>query len=197
MCVDRASNRMLAACIHTGELTTDVYQNSLRGRATGRRGRCIGSACTPAAPAVQGGTPASAEPIKIGYVWGVTGAVADIVRPASEATHAYFDDLNQHGGIHGHPVEMVEIDSQYQVPARPGGLQEGHRRGHVPLVVLASTGDTEALAPQINADKVVAMTLLVRREMVEARHEPVRLHHVHDLPGPDAFRAEVRQRPSR
>jgi branched-chain amino acid transport system substrate-binding protein len=119
----------------------------------------IASACSPAAPAVQGGTRASAEPIKIGYVWGVTGAVADIVRPASAATHAYFDDLNSHGGIHGHPVEMVEIDSQYQVPLAQEGYKKVTAEDHVPLVVLASTGDTEALAPQINADKVVAMTL--------------------------------------
>src|SRR4051794_38990129 len=63
-------------------------------------GAILASACTPAAaPATSAGTAASGEPIKIGYVWGITGAVADIVRPASEATHAYFDDLNRHGGI--------------------------------------------------------------------------------------------------
>src|SRR5262249_2048914 len=75
------------------------------------------SACTPApptvptAPATQSGTdtPATGEPIKIGFVWGVTGAAAEIVRPSSDATHAYFDDLNKHGGIHGRPVQMVEI----------------------------------------------------------------------------------------
>jgi len=119
----------------------------------------IGTACSPAAPASTGGTAATAEPIKIGYVWGVTGAVADIVRPVSEATHAYFDDLNKHGGIHGHPVQMVEIDSQYQVPLAQDGYKKVTTDDHVPLVVLASTGDTEALAPQINADRVVALTL--------------------------------------
>jgi branched-chain amino acid transport system substrate-binding protein len=102
--------------------------------------------------------PAAAEPIKIGYVWGVTGAVAEIVRPASDSTKAYFDYLNRHGGINGRPVEMVGIDSKYQVPLAQEGYKKVTTEDKVPLVVLASTGDTEALAAQINADKVVAIT---------------------------------------
>src|SRR3954470_18200854 len=69
-------------------------------------------------------TPATGEPIEIGFVWGVTGAVAEIVRPSSEATRAYFDDVNKHGGIKGHPLRMVEIDSKYQVPL----AQEGYKK---------------------------------------------------------------------
>jgi len=130
-------------------------------------GALLLSACAPArqpvssAPAAAGSatTPATGEPIKIGYVWGVTGAVAEIARPASEATHAYFDDLNKHGGIKGRPVEMIEIDSKYQVPLAQEGYKKVTTEDKVPLVVLASTGDTEALAAQINADNVVAITL--------------------------------------
>ena len=132
----------------------------------------VGAACTPAAapaptapaaPAATSGAasqakPASGEPIKIGYVWGVTGAVAEIVRPFSEATKAYWDDVNKNGGIKGRPVQMVEIDSKYQVPLAQEGYKKVTTEDKVPLVVLASTGDTEALAQQINADKVVAMT---------------------------------------
>jgi branched-chain amino acid transport system substrate-binding protein len=114
------------------------------------------AATTGGAPAA--GKPASGEPIKIGYVWGVTGAVAEIVRPASEATKAFFDDLNKNGGIKGRPVQMVEIDSKYQVPLAQEGYKKVTTDDKVPLVVLASTGDTEALAQQINADKVVAIT---------------------------------------
>ncbi|MBV9169207.1 MAG: ABC transporter substrate-binding protein [Chloroflexi bacterium] len=120
-----------------------------------------GPAATPATPPHSdgaAGTLASDEPIKIGFVWGVTGAIAEIVRPASEATHAYFDDLNAHGGINGRPVQMVEIDSKYQVPLAQEGYKQVTTEDNVPLVVLASTGDTEALAPQINADQVAAVT---------------------------------------
>ncbi|MDQ3809149.1 MAG: ABC transporter substrate-binding protein [Chloroflexota bacterium] len=84
--------------------------------------------------------------------------MAEIVRPASEATKAYFDDLNKKGGIKGRPVQMVEIDSKYQVPLAQEGYKKVTTEDKVPLVVLASTGDTEALAQQINADKVVAIT---------------------------------------
>ena len=97
------------------------------------------SACATAAPR---GSAASADPIKIGFVWGVSGAVAEIVRPASEASKAYFDDLNKRGGIKGHPVQMVEIDTKYQVPLAQEGYKKVTTEDHVPLVVLASTGDT-------------------------------------------------------
>jgi ABC-type branched-subunit amino acid transport system substrate-binding protein len=53
---------------------------------------------------------------------------------------------------------MVEIDSKYQVPLAQEGYKKVTADNHVPLVVLASTGDTEALAPQINADHVAAIT---------------------------------------
>lgn len=124
---------------------------------------CAPTPATPAAPAAQpaGGAaakPASGEPIKIGYVWGVTGAVAEIVRPASEASRAFFDDLNKNGGVKGRPVQMVEIDSKYQVPLAQEGYKKVTSEDRVPVVVFASTGDTEALAAQINADKVVALT---------------------------------------
>ena len=118
----------------------------------------LGAACAPSASQSASSTQATAAPIKIGFVWGVTGAAAEIVRPASEAAHAYFDDLNRRGGIHGHPVEMVEIDSQYQVPLAQEGYKKVTTEDDVPLLVLASTGDTEALAAQINSDKVPTLT---------------------------------------
>src|SRR5438874_11181800 len=104
-----------------------------------------------AAPAASG--PATGQPIKIGFVWGVTGAVAEIVRPNSEAVRAYFEYLNKNGGIKGRPVEMVEVDSQYKVPLAQEGYKKVTSEDKVPLVILASSGDTLALAPQFNADK--------------------------------------------
>jgi branched-chain amino acid transport system substrate-binding protein len=107
-------------------------------------------------PAASG--PATGQPIKIGFVWGVTGAVAEIVRPNADAVRAYFEYTNKNGGIKGRPVEMVEVDSQYKVPLAQEGYKKVTTEDKVPLVVLASTGDTLALAPQINQDKVVAIT---------------------------------------
>jgi branched-chain amino acid transport system substrate-binding protein len=125
-------------------------------------------AARPAAP----GSPVTGAPIKIGYVWGVTGAIAEIVRPASEATRAYFDDLNQHGGINGRPVQMVEIDSKYQVPLAQEGYTKVTTEDHVPLVILASTGDTEALAPRINADRVASVTFSCDEKWAQPEKNP-------------------------
>src|SRR4051794_8754075 len=87
----------------------------------------------PSATSAAATTPASGEPIEIGFVWGVTGAVAEIVRPTSEASRAYFDDLNRRGGIKGRPVRMVEIDSKYQVPLAQEGYKKVTTENHVPL----------------------------------------------------------------
>lgn len=131
----------------------------------------LGAACAPAAP--PSGSPAGgSEPIKVGFVWGVTGAAADIVRPASEATRAYFDWLNAHGGVHGRPVQMVEIDSKYQVPLAQEGYKKVTTDDKVPLVVLASTGDTEALAQQINADNVAAITFSCDEKWAQPEQNP-------------------------
>ena len=120
----------------------------------------------------RGGQAAKGEPIKIGYVWGVTGAVAEIVRPASEATRAYFDDLNKRGGINGRPVQMVEIDSKYQVPLAQEGYKKVTTDDRVALVVLASTGDTEALAQQINADRIPTITFSCDEKWAKPEQNP-------------------------
>jgi branched-chain amino acid transport system substrate-binding protein len=139
----------------------------------------LSAACVPAArpadPTSTAGVSAAAasgEPIEVGFVWGVTGAAAEIVRPASEAAHAYFDDLNKHGGIKGRPVHMVEIDSKYQVPLAQEGYKKVTAENHVPLVVLASTGDTEALAPQINGDHVAAITFSCDEKWAQPTQNP-------------------------
>ena len=119
----------------------------------------LGAACAPSGSQSPSSTQATEAPIKIGFVWGVTGAVAEIVRPSSEAAHAYFDDFNRRGGIHAHPVEMVEVDSKYQVPLAQDGYKNVTTVDNVPLLVLASSGDTEVLAPQINSDQVPTLTL--------------------------------------
>jgi len=137
--------------------------------------------------------PASGDPIKIGYVWGVTGAVAEIVRPASEATKAFWDDLNKKGGIKGHPVQMVEIDSKYQVPLAQEGYKKVTTDDKVPLVVLASTGIPMALAQQIGTDKVVAITLSCDEKWSMPDKKPDHLHRLHDVPGPDDYGLEVHQ----
>ena len=124
----------------------------------------LGTACAPAVPPRTTG-----EPIKIGYVWGVTGTISEIVRPASEATRAYFDDLNKRGGINGRPVQIVEIDSKYQVPLAQEGYKKVTTDDRVALVVLASTGDTEALAQQINADRMPTITFSCDEKMEPGR----------------------------
>jgi branched-chain amino acid transport system substrate-binding protein len=139
----------------------------------------LGAACGPAQPtpvqstaSTGAATTATGEPIKVGFVWGVTGAAAEIVRPASEATRAYFDDLNKRGGVHGRPVQMVEIDSKYQVPLAQEGYKKVTTEDRVPLVVLASTGDTEALAAQINADHVAAITFSCDEKWAQPSRNP-------------------------
>ena len=127
----------------------------------------LSTACGPAVPPQTTG-----EPIKIGYVWGVTGAISEIVRPASEATRAYFDDLNKRGGINGRPVQMVEIDSKYQVPLAQEGYKKVTTDDRVALVVLASTGDTEALAQQINADRMPTITFSCDEKWAKPEQNP-------------------------
>lgn len=115
--------------------------------------------------------PATGKPIKLGFVWGLTGPIADVSQPNSVAMRAYMDWLNKNGGINGRPVEMVEVDTKYQVPLAVEGYKKVKQDGVV-AVVLMSTGDTEALSAQINEDKLTSITYSCAQAWADSKKNP-------------------------
>ena len=58
------------------------------------------------------GTGGSKEPYKIGVLTALTGPYSALGVPEKNAIDAYFKRVNDAGGIGGHPVKLVELDTQ-------------------------------------------------------------------------------------
>lgn len=52
------------------------------------------------------------EPIRIGLLLGLTGAYAALGDPSAKAVELFFEQENANGGINGHPIEWILLDSE-------------------------------------------------------------------------------------
>ncbi|MBI3977743.1 MAG: ABC transporter substrate-binding protein [Chloroflexi bacterium] len=55
------------------------------------------------------------EPVRVGALFDLTGATADVGVPHAEGVRAYVDHVNARGGVNGRPIQLVEIDYAYSV----------------------------------------------------------------------------------
>ena len=58
-----------------------------------------------------GGGGGDADAYKVGVLVGLTGSYAALGEPEQKAIELYVKQLNADGGIDGHPVELVVLDS--------------------------------------------------------------------------------------
>jgi branched-chain amino acid transport system substrate-binding protein len=119
------------------------------------------AACGQQAPAT-GGQPgatgseqaASGEPIKIGAIFDLTGATADVGKPYSQGQIAFVDWKNAQGGIGGRKLELISQDYAYQAPKAEELYTQFVTQDNVVVFSGWGTGDTEALRPKITQDKI-------------------------------------------
>jgi branched-chain amino acid transport system substrate-binding protein len=105
-----------------------------------------------AAPA-GGGQAAGGEPIKIGAIFDLTGATADVGTPYSQGQTAFVEWKNANGGAGGRPIELLHQDYAYDV-AKAEELYTQFVGEEVVAFSGWGTGDTEALRPKITQDKI-------------------------------------------
>lgn len=58
-----------------------------------------------------GGGGGDEDPYRVGVLVGLTGSYAALGVPEQQSIELYFDQVNADGGINGHPVELVVLDS--------------------------------------------------------------------------------------
>lgn len=119
--------------------------------------------CAPAPVVPPGGVPpvvppVTEPPIKIGWLTDMTGATsdqgADMALGAGE-TSVYW---KEHGGVNGRPIEVYIYDYGYRVPEAVTTYKRFRDYDKVVLVLGWGTGDTEALTPTVNKDKICYMS---------------------------------------
>ncbi len=99
------------------------------------------------------GTAASGEPIKIGAIFDLTGATADVSKPYSQGVIAFVDWKNANGGVAGRPIELISQDYGYDT-AKAEELYTQFVGEGVVAFSGWGTGDTEALKTKISDDKL-------------------------------------------
>ncbi len=78
-------------------------------------------------PGCQTTAPAKEQPkgpIKFGFLTDVSGPAAASGKPASDAMADYFGYINEQGGVQGHPIELVTVDTKYDVNLAVTGFEK-------------------------------------------------------------------------
>ncbi len=97
------------------------------------------------------------EPIKVGAIFDLTGATADVGQLYAEGLVAYVEYVNANGGVEGRPLELLSQDYAYSVENAENLYIEYVNAG---VVVFQGwgTGDTEALRDRITEDQIPFMS---------------------------------------
>lgn len=112
----------------------------------------IASACPAPAPV------APVEVVKIGALQDMTGATSDVGADEAKGVAEAFAYFNDQGGINGKPLKMFQYDYGYRVPEAVTTYTRFRDYDKVIAVLGWGTGDTEALKPTINKDKIVYLS---------------------------------------
>lgn len=124
-----------------------------------------------AACAGGGAQPATSEPIKVGAIFDLTGATADVGTPYSEGLKAYVEWRNGNGGIDGHPIDLISADYGYKVDQAEQLYNQYVQEGVVAFQGWG-TGDTEALRSKIASDKIPFMSASYSANLLDMEQAP-------------------------
>lgn len=98
-----------------------------------------------AGAAVAGSGAAHAEDVRIGFVNGVTGPIAETAQDLVRLTTGYIAMINAQGGVHGNRLVLVSRDDGYDPKKTPGLVQEVIEKEKV-VALVSSAGTAPTLA---------------------------------------------------
>ena len=100
-----------------------------------------------------GGDADTANAIKVGAIFDLTGPTADVGTDYADGMRGFVDWINLQGGIDGRPVELVYQDYAYQVDRAEQLYSQFVAEGVVAFMGWG-TGDTEALRLRVAEDEI-------------------------------------------
>jgi branched-chain amino acid transport system substrate-binding protein len=98
-------------------------------------------------------TVAMAKAIKIGGINDTTGATSDVGKDYALGMAEAFKYINEQGGVNGKKIKYTWFDYGYRIPEAITKYKLLKRLGVVTIMGWG-TGDTEALSPTVNKDKL-------------------------------------------
>ncbi len=104
---------------------------------------------------ILGSPMASAQQIvNLGALQDMTGATSDVGKDEALGVREAVQYYNDHGGINGKRIKLFQYDYGYRVPEAVTTYKRFRDYDKAVMVLGWGTGDTEALSPTINADKM-------------------------------------------
>ncbi len=100
----------------------------------------------------------AAEEIKIGSINDLTGATSDVGKDAALGVRECVTYINDNGGINGKKIKLLLFDYGYRVPEAITIYKRFRDSDKIQLLLQWGTGDTEALSPTVNKDKMVTVS---------------------------------------
>ena len=92
--------------------------------------------------------------IKVGGIFDLTGITSDVGKPFAQGVRDATQWVNEHGGINGKQIKLVEVDYGYKIPEAVAAYKRLVNDDKVIMINGWGTGDTEALKDSVNKDKV-------------------------------------------
>jgi ABC-type branched-subunit amino acid transport system substrate-binding protein len=89
----------------------------------------------------------SKKPIKVGWLTDLTGPIASSCLPQMEAGTDALNYINENGGVKGHPIEYVTIDTKYDNSLAVAGFEKMANQGDVFLVSCSSVNFVSVCKP--------------------------------------------------
>ena len=96
---------------------------------------------------------AAAKEIKIGGIMDTTGATSDVGKDYALGMDEAFRYFNEQGGVNGKKIKFIWFDYGYRIPEAMTKYSLLKRLG-VLAIMGWGTGDTEALSPTVNKDRI-------------------------------------------
>jgi len=96
----------------------------------------------------------AAETIKVGGLFDLTGATAEVGKPFLEGVRDAVTYINENGGVNGKKIDLITVDYGYKTPEAVAAYKKFVEQDKVILIEGWGSGDTEALKDQVIKDKI-------------------------------------------
>jgi len=116
----------------------------------------------------------SAQEIKIGGIMDTTGATSDVGKDYAIGMEDAFKYINENGGVNGKPIKYTWFDYGYRIPEAITKYKLLTRLGVVAIMGWG-TGDTEALSPTVNKDRMPYVSASYSAHLTDPKKTPYNL----------------------
>ncbi len=115
---------------------------------------------------------AMAKEIKVGGIFDITGATSDVGKDYGSGAVAAEKYINEHGGIAGDTIKLIPNDYAYKIPEAVNLYKKYLSVDRVFVIQGWGTGDTNALRPLVNKDKVVYFSASYDGNLTDPKETP-------------------------